>query len=226
MPLKATGPATEPREIDRWEGGVGWIAHPEEDIQRASHALVVDGDVWVIDPVDTPDLDERLADLGDVAGVVVLCDRHVRDAPAIARRHGVAVHVPVWMRGVVDDLDVPVELIRRTLGGTGYELYRLFDNPLWREGALYDDDSGALVVPESVGTVPDFLVGSERLGVHPALRLTPPRTLRQFAPERVLVGHGAGVFEDATAALHDALDNARRRAPRFYAETVRRFLSG
>jgi hypothetical protein len=66
--------------------------------------------------------------------------------------------------------------------------------------------------------------GDESLGVHPALRLTPPRRLRRFSPERLLVGHGAGVHEDASAVLEDALSGARARAPRLYAETARSFL--
>ena len=51
MPMKG-GDSDEYREIDRWDRGVGWIAHPGETMQRASHALVGDeGGLWVIDPV-------------------------------------------------------------------------------------------------------------------------------------------------------------------------------
>ena len=60
MGLKAAGDARL-HEIDRFDGGVGWIAYPEETMERASHALAVhdeEGDadeVWVIDPVDAPE---------------------------------------------------------------------------------------------------------------------------------------------------------------------------
>ena len=33
-----------------------------------SHALVADGDAWVIDLVDTADLDDRLGEVGDTPG--------------------------------------------------------------------------------------------------------------------------------------------------------------
>jgi len=75
MPMKG-GDSDEYREIDRWDRGVGWIAHPGETMQRASHALVGDdGGLWVIDPVDAPDVDGLLSEFGDVAGVVV-CSRN------------------------------------------------------------------------------------------------------------------------------------------------------
>lgn len=45
-------------------------------------------------------------------------------------------------------------------------------------------------------------------------RLDPPRSLRTFEPERVLVGHGDGALEDATRALEDALAEPIRRFPR------------
>jgi hypothetical protein len=82
------------------------------------------------------------------------------------------------------------------------------------------------VVAEAVGTAEYYLASSERLGVHPALRLFPPRRLGRFDPERVLVGHGAGILDDAAAALSDALDGARARAPGLYAKTAKEFITG
>ncbi|MFC7139353.1 hypothetical protein ACFQMA_05810 [Halosimplex aquaticum] len=224
MPMKATGRASSWREIDEWDGGTGWIAHPDERMQRASHALVDGEDVWLVDPVDAAGLDERLADLGTVRGAVVLLDRHTRDSAAIARRHDVPVFVPEWMDDVAAEVDAPVEPIRRRLPESDYDLHRLVDNPFWKEGFLYDENSKTMVVAEAVGTGSFFRAGMERLGVHPALRLTPPRSLGRFAPERILVGHGHGVFDDAAGALAEALDSARWRAPRLYAETVREFV--
>ena len=43
------------------------------------------------------------------------------------------------------------------------------------------------------------------------LRLTPPRRLLDFEPEHLLVGHGAGVHEDAPAALRYAIEGSRSR---------------
>ncbi len=221
MPLKETDSPTEYREIDRWDDGVGWIAHPDEPMQRASHALAVDDDVWVIDPVDVPELDDLLAEFGEVAGVAVLLDRHMRDAKAVAQRHDVPLYLPTWVRESVTG--VPIRRFERTLADTGFRVLRLFDNPAWQEAALYDETTGTLVVPESVGTVDYFRTNRERLGVHPMVRLFPPDELRGLTPERILVGHGAGVFDDAAVVLADALDGSRRRYPSLLASTVRRF---
>lgn len=218
--MKGSG-ATALREIDRFDGGVGWMAHPEERMQRASHALVDGDDVWVVDPVDADGLDDLLADHGEVAGVVVLLERHTRDAGAVARRHDVAVHRPAWMSGVDADVDAPVETLENTVGSTGYTVHKLVDTPVWREAYLYHPEEATLVVPESLGTAPYFLTGDERIGVHPMLRFTPPRDLGDRAAERVLVSHGEGVMSDAAAAIRDAVANSRRRAPRLYAEAIR-----
>lgn len=224
--MKGSGPATEWQEIDRWEHGVGWLAYPDETMQRASHALEVDGEVWIVDPVDHEGLDDLVTDLGTVAGVVVLLDRHKRDAATVADRHDVSVHVPQFMREIADDLAAPVELIQRELGDTGYGIHELKNNGFWKEAALYGEDTDTLVVPESVGTTSYFRASSERLGVHPMLRLFPPRKLARLSPERVLVGHGSGIHEDAEAAIQDALNGSRTRAPSLYAKTAKEFILG
>jgi hypothetical protein len=238
MPMKGSG-TPRLQEIDRWDGGVGWLAHPDEGMQRASHVLAADpeardsadsegqsgdGEAWVVDPVDAPGVDDLVASVGDVAGVVVCLDRHKRDAAAVARRHDVPVYLPTWMTGVADDIDAPTERFGRELADTGYRSLKVVDRsfPPWQEAALYHDESGTLVVPEAVGTAEYFCAPGERLGVHPMLRLSPPkRAFRSLDPERVLVGHGAGVFEGASTALHEALDNARARLPAAYARAFR-----
>lgn len=224
MTMKATGPATDLHEIDRWEHGVGWLAHPEEEMRRASHAVESDGDVWVVDPVDADGVDDLIAELGDVAGVAVLLDRHTRDADAVANRHDVSVHVPRWMSGVEDEIDAPVERLHTQLGDTEFGVHQVIDLPFWQEAALYGEDSGTLLVPEALGTADFFRVGSERLGVHPMLRLFPPKKLGRLSPERILVGHGEGIQADASAALDDALRRSRSGAPSLYAKTLRQFL--
>jgi len=225
MPLK--GGHADLREIDRWDGGLGWIAYPDERMQRASHALRTDDGVWVIDPVDAPGVDDLLADLGEVTGVALCLDRHTRDAAAVARRHDVPVSIPEWMDGVASKLDAPVERFGHELGDSGYRVRRVRDAslPPWQEAALYDGET--LLVAEAVGTASFFRAGDERLGVHPMLRPIPPRdALDDPTPERVLVGHGEGVFDDATAALRNALGGARRRLPAAYAKMVREMVLG
>ncbi|WP_096391313.1 hypothetical protein [Halopenitus persicus] len=230
-----TGGTDELHVIDRFAEGLGWIAYPDEPMQRASHAVAVPNeeaedvpDVWVIDPVDPPGadgadrLDVLLADLGSVAGVACCLDRHKRDAAAVATRHDVAVWIPEWMTGVADELDAPVERFGSRLADTGFEAIRVKNSslPPWQEVALFDGST--LIVPEAVGTNGLFLADGERLGVHPALRPFPPR--RPFAglkPDRVLVGHGAGVHERAADVLADALAGARRRAPSAYLNALR-----
>jgi hypothetical protein len=226
MPMKSSGAPTAVREIDRRDHGVGWIPYPDERMQRASHAFEIDGDVWLMDPIDFDGLDDLVTEFGEVAGVVTLLDRHKRDAAEIANRHDVAVHVPQWMDGVVEDIDAPTERVRRELADTGAGVHKLVDNRLWQEAAIMIEEQGTLIVPEAVGRAEYFLHSSEILGVHPALRLKPPKRLRQFSPDRVLVGHGDGVHEDATTALHDAVANSRSRTPGLYGKITKNLIFG
>jgi hypothetical protein len=232
MALKDSGLASDWQEIDRFgdpgddeaTGGVGWIAYPDEAMQRASHALAIDGDVWVVDPVDAEGIDDLFAEYGDVAGVVVLLDRHKRDAAAVATRHDVPVYLPDAMSDIADEFAAPVEVFHRDLADTGYAGYPVIDNFAWTEVALYSEDTNVLVVPEAVGTTDYFLADGERLGVHPALRLKPPKKLTRFTPERILLGHGAGIHEDATGVLQDALSGARARTPGLYLKNLKTLL--
>jgi hypothetical protein len=224
--MKASGPATDFEEIDSDDDGIGWIAYPEETLRRASHALAVDGDVWLVDPVDAEGLDDLLAEHGEITGVVVLLDRHTRDSAQIANRHDVSVWVPSFMDDVVEQIDAPVEQFQSELGETGYALHRLVDNSFWQEAVLYNEETGVLVVPEAVGTTEYFKTHTERLGVHPLLRLTPPGDLNRFEVDRIRVGHGAGISENAGEALAEALDGARRRAPSLLWKNVTGMLFG
>jgi hypothetical protein len=214
MPAKVTEPATDYREIDGWDGGVGWIAHPDETMRRASHALETEDGVWLVDPLDAEGVDELVSGYGEVAGVVLLSNYHTRDADVFAERHGVSVHLPGDMEGIAEDLNAPVERVEVDGKLGGYGLIEVASRgSLWQEYALYDGET--LVVSESVGTAPYFCVGDERLGVPLIVRLTPPRgPLGGLEPGRVLSGHGAGIEEDAAEALEDALTNSRRRFPR------------
>jgi hypothetical protein len=185
------------RFCDEFEHGFGWIV--DEFLQRCSHALVADGRVWLIDPVDADGVEERVRAAGEPAGVLQLLDRHQRDCRALAGRLG-----------------VPHVVVPRARVDTPFEVLLVRNVPFWREVALWWAQPRVLVCADALGTVPALRVGGERLAVHPLLRLFPPR--RPFAgiePRHVLSGHGEGVHGDeATPALRKALANARRGLPR------------
>jgi len=235
----ATGRSPESVSVvDAFDGGFGWQAHPAASLQRTSHALATDDGCWLLDPVDAPGLDAELAARspgGDatatVAGVAVCAGWHARDAAAIAARHDVPVTVPSWMDRPLAHLNVPangsasvdapgneavpVQRVDDHLPGTDVALHRVSPMGAWTEAVCWRERDRTLYVPESLGTAAAFVAGDERLGVILYARLFPPRdALSGFEPERVLVGHGTGVFDDATSALATALDGARTRFPR------------
>lgn len=213
MPMYARSSPADPQVIDRWDGGVGWIAHPEEGGRRASHAVRGHDGIWLFDPIDAPGVENLVAALGDVAGVAVLSSYHARDADAFARRHDVPVHVPRWVNRVGERTDAPIARIDGGVGG--FELRELRPLRAWREAVAYREADGTLYVPDFLTTLPTFTVGDERLAMNVLNRLAPPcAAFEDIAPERILFGHGEGLFEDADAALSDALSNARRRFPR------------
>lgn len=217
MPAKATGAATGYTEGLRWEGGVEWLVHPEETMERASHALATDEGVYLVDPLDAPGVEDLVAEYGDVAGVVLLSNYHTRDAGLFARRHDVPVHVPAGIPDAeLPELAVPLE--RPAVGDQlgGHELLEVATGTSlgapWFEYALFDGET--LRVGESVGTPDYFRVGDERLGVMLLRRLDPPRSLHGLDPERVCSGHGRGLETEAAAALDAAVANARAGFPR------------
>lgn len=193
------------RAVTEWSGGISWIADPDERAQRASHALQTAAGVWIVDPVDADGLDERLEALGEVVGVLVIHDRHTRDAEAVARRHDVAVHVPDWMTLVREKLDTAPETVGSDLPGTNYTVHRLLATDDWEEAILVDETANTLVVPETLGTLPSFREDDNALGVHPAVDV-PPQRLSDWRPDRILVGHGESVHSEADSELRAALD--------------------
>ena len=62
----------------------------------------------------------------------------------------------------------------------------------------------------------------EALGVHPALRLTPPRALWPYSPPHLLPCHGEPVEgDDLGDRIRAALDRSRRDIPRWLVGVVR-----
>ena len=182
--------------VDEHPFGITWQI--DETGARTSHALRVDGRVWIVDPVEHPAALERIEVLGPVAGVLQLIDRHNRDCAAIAGRLG------------VPHLRVPSEV-----PGTPLEVVRVVDNRRWREVALWWPEPEVLVVPEALGTVDAFTARHGAVGMHPVLRPLPPKALRGMRPEHLLVGHGPPVHgPDAAAGLEHAYARSRRDIPR------------
>ena len=181
--------------LQRHELGVTWVE--QGAMARAAHALLNDGRVWLIDPYEDVEAMAAVAELGTPAGVLQLLDRHNRDCAELAQRLGVPL------------LRLPVAAV-----GTPFQPIAVISNRAWREVALWWPERETLVVAEAVGTAPAFALG-HRVGVHPMLRLTPPRKqFSKLAPERLLVGHGQPIESGADAALRDALARSRSDLPR------------
>jgi hypothetical protein len=192
------------RFCDAFDGGFGWIVE-DEFMERCSHALVTDGRVWLIDPVDGKGVEERVREAGEPAGVLQLLDRHNRDAGALAGRLGVPHHF------------VPVERI----DGAPFDFLIVRKGRKWKEVALWWPERRVLVWADALGTARYFRAGGERLGVHPLLRPVPPRRqLGNVQPETVLCGHGEGILSGAEPVFQEALSTARRRIPAALASFV------
>ena len=189
---------------DEQPHSLSWVL--DEPMRRTSHALVADGRVWLVDPVDVREAMGRVAQLGEPAGVLQLLDRHNRDNAAIAHRLG-----------------VPYLRLPRSVPGSPFEVVQVIGVPRWREIALWWEAERTLVVAEVVGTGPFFTDGSPPAGIHLVLRLRPPGVLRRFEPEHLLVGHGAGVH--GTPAATEALRTAYARTLRDLPGTLKRLPS-
>ncbi len=126
-----------------------------------------------------------------------LLDRHNRDCEELAKR-----------------LRVPLIRLPADAPGTPFVPIPILSRAPWREVALWWPGARALMVAEAIGTAPGFALG-RAAGVHPALRLTPPRKqLSSCRPERLFVGHGQPLQGGADAALHEALAESRHDLPR------------
>lgn len=221
MPMYDRSESTGIEVVDRWDGGVGWLAHPDEDAQRASHAIVGEDGVWIFDPLDGPGVDELLGEFGSVAGVALLSNTHARDATAFAKRYDVSVHMPTWMDRAPDNVDAPIEQYAAPpgewveLGASGIRIRTVDPLTAWTEAIAYRPADTTLRVPDMLSSVPEMTVGDERIGCYFFHRFAPPHEVfADLDPERILFGHGAGVFTDAPTALDSALGAARRNLPR------------
>ncbi len=182
--------------VDESALGISWVL--DEPMQRASHAILAEGKVWFVDPIEVDDLVDRGAALGEPAGVLQLLDRHNRDCAAVADRLG------------IEHLEVP-----DAVPGSPFEAIKALRFPGWKETALWWPEARVLVVAEIVGTNPIASGGDDGVGMHPMLRLLPPKSIRGFEPEHLFTGHGAPAHGPETPAnLERSYARSRRDIPK------------
>jgi hypothetical protein len=182
-------------EVEEHELGLTWVV--VEPMERAFHALVDEGRVWLVDPLDGPETEDA-AGLGEPVGVLQLLDRHDRDCAEIAARLG------------VPHLRVP-----DAVPGSPFEAIPVVRLPGWKETALWWPEREALVVAETLAANPMHTGGSRPVGIHLFLRAWPPASLRGYRPEHLLLGHGYSLHgPEAATALDTAYARARRDLPR------------
>jgi hypothetical protein len=191
-------------EILTHDLGLSWVM--DDALRRTSHALVDDGRVWLIDPVDEPSAMAAATALGEPVAVLVLLDRHRRDARAVAERLGITrLKVPAAVP------DSPFEVIP-----SGVVI------PQWSEVGLWWPERSALVVPEVLGTSPHYTLDSGPVGVHPLLRALPPTEFRHHPAEHLLPGHGAPLHGPQTAGeIEEAYARSRRDLPKLLTKAPR-----
>ena len=184
------------KQIVPFEHGVSWVV--DELMQRASHALLVDGKVWLIDPVDAPEALEAARQLGEIGGVIPLLDRHPRDCQALATHSNVPLH------------RLPDEL-----PGTPFQVLPVVSGKFWKERALWWPDTSTLVVAELLGNNPSFGATPEHpLGVHAFMRTARPKVGDHLPVSHLLLGHGAPVHDGAAEAIAHAYERRLRDLPK------------
>ena len=188
--------------VDQSDLGISWVL--DEPMQRACHAILADGKVWFVDPIEVDDIVDRGAALGEPAGVLQLLDRHNRDCAAVAERLK------------IEHLKVP-----DAVGGSPFEAIKALRFPGWKETALWWPERRVLVVAEILGTHPITNAGTGKVGVHPMLRLRPPNSVRGRGASHLLPGHGAPIHEDAEAEIERAYSRTRRDIPKATIEMIK-----
>jgi hypothetical protein len=184
------------RFCDELPFAFSWLV--DEPMTRTSHALMADGRVWLVDPVEWGPALERIDELGIPAAVVQLLDRHNRDCSSLAAR-----------------LEIPHLVTPASVPDAPFLSVAVRSSKYWREVALWWPATRTLVVAEALGSNAFFRAAGERVGVQLLLRVAPPRVLGEFEPEHLLLGHGEGIHgPEATTALRTALETSRRRLPR------------
>lgn len=173
--------------IEPFEHGLTWVM--DEWMERASHALLHDGKVWLVDPVDVPEAIEQARQHGEIAGVIQLLDRHPRACAALAEHYGVPHH------RLPDDLP-----------GTPFQIIEVLSGKVWSERAIWWPDTGTLVVAEQLGTNDYYALSrASPVGVHPMMRgFWRTKVGEKLPVQHLLVGHGGPCHDEPAVALATA----------------------
>ena len=108
--------------------------------------------MWLVDPVAVDEALDRVAGLGEIAGVLQLLDRHNRDCAPLAERFA------------VPHLKVP-DAVPDTL----FEAIPVVRFPGWKETALWWPEHEALIVAEVVGANELYTAAAAPPAMHPML---------------------------------------------------------
>ncbi len=197
------------RFCDELDFAFGWL-HPDPAwMDRAGHAVLSGGGVWVVDPPDGEGVEARIRALGKPAGVVQLLDRHPRDCAALAERLGVPLHV-LPFGGVA---------------GAPFDVVPVLRLPTWKEAALWFPAERTLVCADALANAPGYKAPSEPVGVHPWLRLRTPAVVKRYDPLHLLLGHGEGLHGEGTAAaIQAAMERPWLRTPEWGLSQIRHFV--
>lgn len=213
--------------FERHDDVLWWMANPDESLARSSLVLDTASGQIAIDPVDCDGLDEEIESIGGLDGVAVLMDRHSRDAKVIADRHEVPLLVPEGADRIEAAVNHPVEPLDAMLAESEYQPRWVVSNRFWEEVCLWCPPRSTLVIPESLGTAATFTVINERIGVHPLMRIKPPRgALAGIRPERLFVGHGRPLYDVKPDEIDTTLTLARRRLPRAWVGGIVALIKG
>jgi glyoxylase-like metal-dependent hydrolase (beta-lactamase superfamily II) len=187
-------------------------------MQRSSTAFADGGRVWLIDPLRAygrgggagRGIDEEIAALGRVVGVVISFAGHDRDGAWFANLHGVPVFLPRHLPPL--RFDARVERVAARVPDSPLQLVPSRGRGLlgwFRDTAVWWPTQRALAIGDTLGTCPYYVRPGERLAVHPIRRLQPPTELLTLTPERVYGGHGPSVSKGAGEAVARAVRPAR-----------------
>jgi hypothetical protein len=191
--------------VDESPLGISWVL--DEPMQRACHAILAEGKVWFVDPVEVDDVVDRGAALGEPAAVLQLLDRHNRECAEVAERLG------------IEHLNVPDDV-----PGSPFEAIKALRFLGWKETALWWPERRVLVVAEIVGTNAIANAGRGGAGMHPMLRALPPGSIRHYDPEHLLPGHGPPIHgPEAATELEKAYARSRRDIPKAVVSVIKTY---